>query len=245
MAPAYDQLRVRLIQIRLEPAILEEEQQTFLDRCLLAPHQMVVSNAIRDRLESSLLRNVDAVLIGGAGAFSATQDYTWMPNLTHLIEVIYDEGIPLFGSCWGHQYIARVFGGRVINDPDRSEMGCHSVRLTEAGSADELLKDFPPVFKANMGHQDRVSLLPDGAVELATNGTAPFQAFRMKDRPIYGTQFHSELNAEAERARLYEYRDHYPLMKDETSFQSVLDSLAETTEVDSLLPRFLNQFAVQ
>ena len=87
--------------------------------------------------------------------------------------------------------------------------------------------------------------MPENAIELATNDTSPIQAFRIKDRPIYGTQFHSELNAEAERARLYAYRDHYPMMKDEANFQAVLDSLAETTEVDSLLPRFLNQFAVE
>ena len=40
-----------------------------------------------------------------------------------------------------------------------------------------------------MGHHDRVSVLPDGAVELARNDTAPYQAFRLDGLPIYGTQF--------------------------------------------------------
>ena len=40
---------------------------------------------------------------------------------------------------------------------------------------------------------------PDG-VELAISDTQPHQAFRMAGKPMYGTQFHSELDA---RRRAY------------------------------------------
>lgn len=245
MAPSFETLRVRLIQVRLEPHVEREEQETFLKRTLLRSDQLVVTNAIREPLTADILDDVDAVLIGGAGAFSVTRTYMWTQSLIDLVHRIYDRRIPLFGSCWGHQFIARAFGGKVIVDHDRAEMGCGSVELTDLGLEDLLFSFFPRTFRANMGHQDRVAVLPDNAVELATNEIAPYQAIRIEDRPIYGTQFHSELDAEAEYARIIEYRHHYPLLADEENFRRIVDSLMPTTEVDSLLNRFLHTFAVQ
>lgn len=245
MASSFDELRVRLIQIRLEPHVEHEEQETFLKRTLLRRDQLLVTNAIRDQLTPGVTEGIDAVLIGGAGAFSVTRTYVWTQDLIDLVHYIHDHDIPLFGCCWGHQFIARAFGGEVINDPDRSEMGCGAVELTDDGVSDPLFSFFPRTFKANMGHQDRVSVLPDNAVELASNDIAPYQAIRIEDKPIYGTQFHSELDAEAEYSRIIEYRHHYPLLADEESFRRVVDSLEPTTEVDGLLNRFLHTFAVQ
>jgi len=245
VAPSFDDLRVRLIQIRLEPHVEQEEQETFLKRTELRRSQLLVTNAIRDPLTHDVLEGVDAVLIGGAGAFSVTKTYMWTQDLIDLVHEISDRDLPLFGCCWGHQFIARAFGGEVVNDPERAEMGCGPVALTEAGESDPLFSFFPKSFKANMGHQDRVVTLPENAVELAMNDVAPYQAIRVKDKPIYGTQFHSELDAEAEYSRIVEYRHHYPFLEDEDNFRRIVDSLEPTTEVDSLLNRFLKTFAVE
>jgi GMP synthase (glutamine-hydrolysing) len=123
-------------------------------------------------------------------------------------------------------------------------MGCGAVALTDVGVSDRLFSFFPKTFKANMGHQDRVSVLPDNAFELASNDVAPFQAIRIEDKAIYGTQFHSELDAEAEYSRIVEYREHYPLLADDETFHRIVESLEPTTEVDTLLNRFLLTFAV-
>ena len=244
MTRRYEDLRVRLIQVRERPAVIEEEYRTFLERCRLRPDQLVTTNALSDPLSPDLLRDVDAVMIGGAGAYSVTQTYPWTAPMIGLVKECYERSVPLFGSCWGHQFIARTFGGTVVHDPARSEMGTHEVTLTEAGLTDPLFGHFPPRFKAQMGHQDRVSVLPPEAVELATNGTAPHQAFRLADRPIYGTQFHSELDAARERERLLTYRSYYPELLADTAFSQTLDSVRETPEVDTLLYTFLTQIAV-
>ncbi len=241
--PAYDRLRVRLIQVRERPAVLREEVGTFLERCRLRPDQLVTTNALTDPLEADLLDDVDAVMIGGAGAYSVTQTYPWTAALVQIVHGCYDRALPLFGSCWGHQFIARAFGGTVIHDPVRSEMGTREVELTAEGERDPLFAGFPSRFPAQMGHQDRVSVLPPNAVELARNATAPFQAFRLTDRPIYGTQFHSELDAERERQRLVAYRAHYPEMQDDTVFAETVGELRDTPEVDRLLYTFLERFA--
>ncbi len=244
MAARFEDLIVRLIQVRLKPDIEAEEYATFLQRTGLASHQLLATNVIKQPLGDRLLDGADAVIIGGAGAYSVTQTYDWTESLTRLVQQIHDQRTPLFGSCWGHQFIARAFGGSVVEDVERTEIGCFPVELTLAGRTDKLFGGFPESFMANMGHQDRVARLPEGAIELATSGVSPYQAFKFVDRPIYGTQFHSELNAETERARLYAYRDHYPVLQEEESFQAIIKTLRTTTEVDGLLNRFLRTFAL-
>ncbi len=244
MAPDLARVRVRLIQIRDEPAVLAEERASFAARCGIDAGQIAVTNALTDELAPGLADGVDAVLIGGAGAYSVTQTYGWTSALAGVCYACADRAVPLFGSCWGHQFVARAFGGEVIHDPDRAEMGTHTVRLTEAGALDPLFGALPRQFGTQMGHHDRVSVLPASAVELAHTGRAPHQAFRVDGLPIYGTQFHSELDVATVRARLLAYRAHYPEMAHSGTFQQILDGLYETPQADDLLRRFLMFYAV-
>ena len=238
----FSELNILLIQARTSPAILQQEQECFIERCRIAPEQLHSINLPERVPTPDILYDVDALMIGGAGEFSATQTYSWMPPLLDLVRVATENSLPTFGSCWGHQIIARALGGTVIHDPEHAEMGCHWVELTEAGRRDELFGQFPQRFRTNMGHHDRVTHLPDSAIELARSDSQPNQAFRIAGKPVYGTQFHSELDARRERERLYEYRKHYPETGDDEAFKKIIDGLAETTEVDNLLHLFLLTF---
>ena len=242
MKKVFGEIRVRLIQAREDVSMEEQEQVCFLERCRIEPPQLLSTNVVRDRPHAGLLDGVDALMIGGAGEYSATQDYRWMPGLLELVRAAAERSLPTFGSCWGHQVIARALGGEVIYDGARAELGCHGIELTEAGQTDELFQGFPARFQANMGHHDRVSELPPDAVELAFNASQPNQAFRIAGKPIYGTQFHSELDAERERERLLCYRPFYTEVETEEEFQAILAGLADTTEVDHLLHDFLLTF---
>ena len=234
--------RVRLIQIRDQPAVLAEERASFATRCGLDVEQVETTNALTEALAPDVLDGVDALLIGGAGAYSATDTFSWTGDLAALCHTAAGRGVPTFGACWGHQFLARAFGGAVVYDPARAEMGTHAVELTAAGRADPLFAGVPERFDAQMGHHDRVSVLPAGAVELAANATAPYQAFRLGAAPVYGAQFHPELNVEAERSRLVAYRAHYPEGGDDAAFEALLTSLRPTPHADGLLRRFLDLY---
>lgn len=237
-------VRIVLIQARSTEDIVVQEQECFRERCRVQADQIRAVSALRDRVDERLLRETDALMIGGAGEYSATKDYEWMPAVLDIVRIAYDEGVPTFGSCWGHQVIARALGGRVIHDSERAELGCHPVTLTAAGMTDPLFGSFPERFLVNMGHHDRVVELPEGAVELAYSDTQRYQAFRIDDRPMYGTQFHSELDARRERERLLRYRDHYPEIAADNAFKAVMDNLADTSEVDHLLHDFVLKFVL-
>lgn len=243
--PAMDNLNILLIQARTDPAILAQEMQCFVERCQVAPHQIVGVNVCMEPLPDNPFDTYDAIFIGGAGEFSAKNDYNWMPALLALVQEADQRAFPLLGSCWGHQIIARALGGTVIYDKDLTEMGCHWIELNQQGQEDELFKNFPTRFKANMGHHDRVTQLPSEAINLAFSDTQSNQAFRIAGKPIYGTQFHSELDAAREKERLYAYRDHYTEVETEEAFQEIIAGLAETTEVDELLYKFLVSYVAQ
>jgi GMP synthase (glutamine-hydrolysing) len=237
--------RLLLVQARNTAEMELQEQTCFVERCQISKRQLRTVNVVRDSLSPRLLDEVDALMIGGAGEYSALADPAWMPPLLELVRTAVDQSLPTFGSCWGHQIIARALGGRLAHDSERAELGCHAVALTDAGRRDELFGRFPDRFQANMGHHDRVVELPPDGIELARNDSQPFQAFRIDGKPVYGTQFHSELDAQRERERLLAYRDFYRSdLPDEKDFAMVLDALAETSEVDGLLRDFLDTFVL-
>ena len=243
--PPFEDIRILLLQARNTPEMEHQEQQCFLERARLAPGQIVAVNVTRDPIPPSILDGFGAFMIGGAGEYSATDDHDWFPPLFELLYAAYERAIPTFGSCWGHQVIARAFGGEVVHDTERAEIGTGVVTLTDAGREDPLFGAFPPSFRVNMGHHDRVTRLPEGAVELAFSASQPNQAFRMGDRPMYGTQFHSELDATRERERLVAYREYYAEVESDAAFNAVFKSLADTTEADHLLHDFLRKFVVE
>jgi GMP synthase (glutamine-hydrolysing) len=240
-----DSIRIALVQARTAPDMIVQEHECFLERLHLHHDQIVGINITNTAVSVDICKEVDAVFIGGAGEFSATENYHWIQSLLKFVRELSDLSFPLFGSCWGHQIIARALGGEVIYDPERAEMGCHHVFLTDEGKQDRLFQDFPASFLANMGHHDRVTKLPPDGIELADNKTQPFQAFRIAGKPIYGTQFHSELDAHRERERLIRYRPYYlKELPDEDQFKAVMANLAETTDVDHLMRDFLRKFVL-
>ncbi len=230
-------IRVLLIQARRLPEIERQEQQCFQECGRLHPDQLRCLNVTREALHPALLDGINAVLIGGSGEFFATKRYPWTEPLQALLRAAADRGLPMFGSCWGHQMLAVTFGGEVQRDADHAEFGSSEVALTEAGRHDPVFQYLPARFQVNMGHRDRIVALPPSGIELACNAQ-PFQAFRLTDRPIYGTQFHSELDARRLRERLQVYRDLYlDVLGPEGFCQSM--QAATTPAANALVYRFL------
>ena len=241
-----EDVRALLVQARNTPPIELQEQECFLERCRIRREQLSTINVVHEPVTPDVLDGIDALMIGGAGEHSALNDPPWMAPLLDTLRTATAHNIPTFGSCWGHQLLARALGGRLIHDPDRAELGSGEVELTDAGRQDELFSRFPRRFTVNMGHHDRVAALPENAIELAFNASQRYQAFRIVGKPVYGTQFHSELDATRERERLIAYRKYYADdLPDEDAFQRVMRNLKDVTEVDDLLFDFLMTFVVR
>jgi len=184
------------------------------------------------------LHGADMVLLGGSGHYSAAGEGAWLERALDSLRDIHRLAKPTFASCWGFQAMSRALGGRCINDPANAEIGTIELHLTSAGRTDPLFGQLPARFLAQAGHEDHVVDLPPGAVLLACSERVAEQALCFRDKPIYCTQFHPELD----RAALVERVAAYPEYVARIARMSLCDftpTCRETPEANSLLRRFV------
>lgn len=233
--------RVVLLQFRLHEEALRQEELCFRAAGHLEGDQLRAVNVVREpRIRWAEVAGCDAVLLGGAGSYSVTDRHPFSPWVEELVARLLDEGKPVLGSCYGHHLLAQVSGGEVITDPETEEIGTFDVALTDAGLADPLLAGLPPTFAVQLGHHDRVSRPGAGLVELARSQRCPWQILRVADRPVYGTQFHAEMDCEHMVDRLLMYRESY--VGDDAALAAVERILAPSPLARRVLQRFLELF---
>ena len=108
------------------------------------------------------------------------------------LEVISNDGYgrPVLGICLGHQAVAHVHGGSVV----RASQVVHGKLSTVRHDEDELFAGVPDSFAATRYHSLVVSAdgLPEGIRVIARTDPGEIMALRVKDRPVYGLQFHPE-----------------------------------------------------
>lgn len=235
--------RLLLLQIRSNPISLRQEKCWFAEHCGVSADRFETINLVeRPAIRWRDVEAYDGVLIGGAGAHTAYEDHSFTEALRVLVEQLIERDRPLFGSCWGHQFLARVLGGTVIDDPAASEVGTFEIELTASGREDPLFAGLPEVFPAQLGHHDRIGTLPDGLVELARSRRCPYQAVRIPGKPVYGTQFHPEMTSDQLLERLEVYRHEY--LPDPEEYEALRRSLRPSPEADTILRRFVDTYIV-
>lgn len=231
--------RFLLLQVRDQTDPMRRQEVRCFARVLrVDAYQVDVFDLLSRSLQDSDLAGVSGILVGGSGDYSATDNAAWMLRALDSLKRACDSGIPLFGSCWGFQAIARAYGGLVIQDRERAEIGTHQLTLTEAGRSDPVFAPLGSPFEGQMGHEDRVAELPESAVLLASSALVDHQAFRLADRPVYCTQFHPELN----RASILERLRAYPQYADEVardSYEAIAARFTDAPASEQLIRRFL------
>lgn len=230
--------RLVLLQIRDQPEAELQEQACFIDACGIEVDELAPINVVaRPRLAWEQVAGADALLVGGAGEHSATREYDFSGALGEVVRRWLDERRPFFGSCFGHHFVGRLLGGRVITDPACEEVGSFDVELTREGSRDRLFADLPLRFTVQLGHHDRVAELPPGARALAHSRRCPNQAIGLPGELAYTTQFHPELTEDDIRSRLLMYREGY---LDGSPDEAAIDDMLRPSPVPRrLLRRFV------
>ena len=245
MARDIDDLLFVLLQARnrTDPA-REDEFRCFLARLGARAEQVRQVDILTERLDDSMMRDADVLLVGGSGEYSVLDDHPPIRRFGSYLAEFSSSGVPVFASCFGFQALALALGGEVIHDDDHAEVGTYELRLTEAGAEDELFGSFPRQFKAQLGHKDRVARLPDGMQSLAESELCPTQAFRLPGLPVYATQFHAELDWRANKERFRGYMDTYGRLFGEREAIRKLLGHTPSPEANDLVRRFVEHFAL-
>jgi len=109
-------------------------------------------------------------------------------------------GVPMLGICFGHQLLAHAFGGRV-ESLGKGEYGVTYVYIEDF---DDILEGLNRVERVWMSHSDTVTSLPSDFRVLARTDLCPVAAFKHRDKPIYGVQWHPEVVHTERGMRVFE-----------------------------------------
>lgn len=148
-------------------------------RYLGADASLVQNTITPEEIEEA---GADGVVIGGGQYLEASG------NSGAVIRHFEGE-LPVLGICLGHQLMAKLYGGEVRTAP----VGEYAEAEIIVDEEDEILKGLGPSFKAWVSHKDEVSVMPKKFVRLAHSKTCPIEAMAHVRHPLYGVQFHPEV----------------------------------------------------
>lgn len=200
----------------------------------LTPDEVHVVRVYADEvpLEASAYR---LALITGSPAM-VTDRESWSERTAVWIRQAAEQGLPMFGVCYGHQLLAHALGGAVDYNPKGRELGTQTIVCLPDAAGDALMSGLPSSFPAQLLHAQTITALPPGAVSLACSALDAHQIVRMAPN-IYSTQFHPEFGPEFMHDHLENYSAAYG--REGLDIPMLTTSLCATPTAANLVRRFL------
>jgi GMP synthase (glutamine-hydrolysing) len=197
--------------------------------------------------EPYVVEQYDALFVGGSSdegdALIVPDKPVFALNTIHALRHAYETDTPVFASCYGFQAAVVAFGGEVIHDKSRAELGTYDIRLTEEAAHDTLFHDTPNPFHAVSVHEKLAAWLPEGAVTLAETDACHHHAFTFPEKPFYAFQFHPEIDLEELERRLGRYKERY--MESEEAFRALIDNAQDVSHANVLLGKFMERVVLE
>ena len=103
---------------------------------------------------------------------------------------ILQTGVPILGLCYGAQLLAKTEGGTVVSEEESGEYGSTELHVSD----DVLFEGVPAESVCWMSHRDRISVLPEGYLAVASTSRCPVAAMKDRTGTRYGVQFHPEVS---------------------------------------------------
>jgi len=130
------------------------------------------------------------LLLTGSEA-SIIEREKWVLEEVEVIHEAIDKGIPVLGSCYGHQLLAfALFGPPSVRRSKHPEVGWIPVQIKKDS---EILGKKRQVYSFSV-HFDEVVEVDGDMNVIASSQHCRIQAFQWKDKPVWGIQIHPEIN---------------------------------------------------
>lgn len=128
--------------------------------------------------------NIKGVILSGS-PYSVRDKNAPFPDLNSI-----KGRMPLLGICYGAQYLAHSSGGEVLPSGSR-EYGRAYLNIRDL--KDPLFMNVKNGTQVWMSHGDTIVKIPDHFVVTGSTSDVLNGAFRLKDEPTWGIQFHPEV----------------------------------------------------
>lgn len=129
----------------------------------------------------------DGYLLTGSPA-SVHDGFDWIERLSALVVDADSSGKRIFACCFGHQLVARIFGGEVGSNEHGWLIGNYALEIKREYEWMQPLAGVTSLFHFN---QERVTRLPPAAQSFADSDTYPDFAYTLGDN-ILSVQGHPE-----------------------------------------------------
>jgi len=136
-----------------------------------------------------------AVVLSGS-PFSCRNPEAPQPDLSQI-----KGKLPLLGVCFGAQFMAHNYGGKVVGSNTR-EFG--RANLSFIKDNETLFDGILEQSQVWMSHSDSIESLPDHFIRIASTIDVTNAAYRIEGENTYGIQFHPEVYHSKDGARLLE-----------------------------------------
>ncbi|MEF8847811.1 MAG: GMP synthase subunit A [Candidatus Thermoplasmatota archaeon] len=130
-------------------------------------------------------KEVDGIVLSGGSPRIGIEN-----KLGNCPEILENADFPILGICAGLQFMARFYGGEA-KPSQKPEFG--KVEITIIKEDKDLLKNIPNKTIVWESHNDEVTKLPEDFLNLAESENCKIQAIAHKDKPLFGLQFHPEV----------------------------------------------------
>jgi len=165
------------------------------------PMQTTVIRTAYDAIPTNIGAFAGMVISGSSA--SVNEPPPWLGPLGSLVSQAITRKVPVLGVCFGHQLLAHiVLGPGSVQLAPQPEVGFLDIEVT---ACDPLFHKIPPQFKTFLSHSDQVVGTGPEITVLARSVRCTNQAFRVGALPIWGVQFHSEMDP-AENQEILEGR---------------------------------------
>ena len=158
-------------------------------------------NVQAGELPTDLIECSAYVITGSAAA--VYDDLPWIPPFLDFLHKVRGKA-KLVGICFGHQAMAKAFGGEVVKSPKGWAVGMHRYEIVEPPPG---MRE-PLAFAIPAFHQDQVVTLPPGARVLAASDFTPFASIGYDDNTV-SVQGHPEFSPAFSAALIMALRDVY------------------------------------
>lgn len=239
-----EDVRVLLVQVR-EEIIKKHEFGVVVETSGLSAHQFDVHDVLtEEQFNLARLKEYDAVMIGGSGAYSVTDDESFIDFLEDIVRYCKTESIPYLGLCFGMQVAVQALGGKVITDVTTTEAGTFTMYRNEASDTDPVVGSLPREFLAGCGRKDLAVELPEGMVNYISSDRCPNHFVTYPGTTFYGVQFHPELWKRSDNiVRLDHFKGLYNISDKE--YESVLERFTDAPESRLIISNFIDKVVLK